>query len=55
MKPYIPMNTKSNTEAKNDFEKDFFKLKNNTIFWKTMENLTKHRDIKEQQIREEII
>ena len=29
--------------------------KNNTVFRKTMENLTKHRDIKEQQIREEII
>ena len=40
------MNTKLRTEAKNDFEKDFFKLINNFVFWDTVGNVLKHRAIK---------
>ena len=46
LEEYISFNTQKRMQAKNSFEKDFFKLMNNSVYGKTMENLHKRVDVR---------
>ena len=46
LKPYVSINTEVRTKAKNGLEKNIFKLIINSLFGKTMENVSRHSDIK---------
>ena len=55
MKPYIDFNTQKRKEATNDVDKNLFKLLNNTVYRKTMENLRKRIKIRIMKNEKDIV
>ena len=55
MKPYIDFNSQKRKEATNDVDKNLFKLLNNAVYGKTIENLRKRIKIRIMKNEKDIV